>query len=76
MKIKLVKQKGKWRWAAEPLGLPGMPPIGQGKTRVLAVASLFLHLLYEDNTEGTNWLSNEQLQSVEIVRNDSKSDTP
>lgn len=68
MKIRFRKQKGKFPWVAEPLDLPGMPPIGQGKTKVHALASLFLHLIYESNVGEADWLTNANLQSLEFVK--------
>jgi len=44
-KIKITKTKT--GFSADFLDLPGMPPVGFGKTKRHAILSLFQHLIYD-----------------------------
>lgn len=45
MKIMITENKGEF--VADDVSLPGSPPIGNGSSREMAVASLFMRLIYE-----------------------------
>lgn len=52
MKIKLEKQKG--YYTADCLDLPGSPPVGNGKTKELAMACLFYLMKFESPHVGSD----------------------
>ena len=68
MKIKITKRmdaKPKYRFYANPVDLPGSPPIGYGRTEKEAVGEMFMRLFIEHDA----WIEYIDLKEpIEIER--------